>query len=102
MLAGIMWIGFCWLRIGPVLGCCEHSNEPAVSLKGREFLDHVNDYFSFLRRALLHRVSRDYKLRIMQLCDPFLDIISNNTESPYVKFVRYILKVSHQHHVSNC
>jgi hypothetical protein len=24
---------------GPVGGSCEHSNEPAVSIKGREFLD---------------------------------------------------------------
>jgi hypothetical protein len=24
---------------GPVVGSCEHSNEPSVSIKGREFLD---------------------------------------------------------------
>jgi hypothetical protein len=25
-------------------GCCEHSSEPLVSIKGREFLDQVSEY----------------------------------------------------------
>jgi hypothetical protein len=27
------------LRLGPVVGSCEHSNEPSGSIKGGEFLD---------------------------------------------------------------
>jgi hypothetical protein len=34
-----VWIGFVWLRIGTWAGCCEHGNEPSVSMKNGEFLD---------------------------------------------------------------
>jgi hypothetical protein len=27
-----------------VAGCCEHGNEPSVSMKGGEFLDFLSDY----------------------------------------------------------
>jgi hypothetical protein len=36
---GKVWIGFLWLRMGPVAGSCEHGNEPSGSIKGGEFLD---------------------------------------------------------------
>jgi len=29
--------------LGPVAGPCEHSNEPSVSVTGREFLDYLSD-----------------------------------------------------------
>jgi hypothetical protein len=29
----------------PVTGCCEHGNEPSVSIKGGEFLDQLSEYF---------------------------------------------------------
>jgi len=32
-----VWTGFIWFRIGPVVGCCEHGNEPSGSTKGGEF-----------------------------------------------------------------
>jgi hypothetical protein len=31
--------GFIWLRIGTVVGFCEHGNEPLVYIKGGVFLD---------------------------------------------------------------
>jgi hypothetical protein len=30
---------------GPVAGSCEHSNEALGSIKGKEFLDYLNDSF---------------------------------------------------------
>jgi hypothetical protein len=38
-LSGTVWIGFIWLRIGPLAGSCEQSKEPSGSIKGRVFLD---------------------------------------------------------------
>jgi hypothetical protein len=29
---------------GPAAGSCEHGNEPSGSIKGREFLDYLNEY----------------------------------------------------------
>jgi hypothetical protein len=29
---------------GPVMGSCEHGNEPSDSVKGKEFFDHLSDY----------------------------------------------------------
>jgi hypothetical protein len=34
-----MWIGFIGLRIGTMVGSCEHGNEPSGSIKCGEFLD---------------------------------------------------------------
>jgi len=31
--------GVVWLRVATVMGCCEHSTEPAASVKCAEFLD---------------------------------------------------------------
>jgi hypothetical protein len=38
-----------WIHVahGPVAGSCEHGNEPLGYIKGKEFLDHQSDYFSF-------------------------------------------------------
>jgi hypothetical protein len=30
---------------GPVVGSCEQNNEPLGSIKGREFLDYLSDYW---------------------------------------------------------
>jgi hypothetical protein len=30
---GVVWIGSIWLRIGAVVGSCEHDNEPSCSIK---------------------------------------------------------------------
>jgi len=32
------------LEQGPVVSCCEHSNEPLGSIKCRKFLDQWSDY----------------------------------------------------------
>jgi len=47
-----MLTGFIWLRYGPVLGCCEHGNDPSGSIKG------VTSWMtiSFSRKILLHGV----------------------------------------------
>jgi hypothetical protein len=37
---------------GPVVGSCEHGNEPSGSMKGGEFLDQINDY-QFLKKELV-------------------------------------------------
>jgi hypothetical protein len=39
-----VWTGFICLRVGPVAGACEHSDDPSGSIKGREFLDKPNEY----------------------------------------------------------
>jgi hypothetical protein len=31
-----VWIGFIWLRTGPVSGSCEHGNYPSIFIKMRE------------------------------------------------------------------
>jgi len=39
----MVWAVCTWLRIGPVVGACEHSNEPFGPIKGREFLGWLSD-----------------------------------------------------------
>jgi hypothetical protein len=34
-----LWTGFIWLRIGQVVGLCEHSIEPSGCINNREFLN---------------------------------------------------------------
>jgi hypothetical protein len=34
-----MWTGLLLLSIGPVVGFCEHGNEPSGSIKGGEHID---------------------------------------------------------------
>jgi len=41
---------------GPVVGCCEHGNEPSRSMKGGNFLNFLVT-IGFSRRTLLHGVS---------------------------------------------
>jgi hypothetical protein len=36
--------GLNWLRIGPLVGSCEHSNESMGCIKGRKFLDQPSDF----------------------------------------------------------
>jgi hypothetical protein len=38
--SGKMCTGFIWLRIGTLVGSCEHSNEPSDSIK----YDYLGDY----------------------------------------------------------
>jgi hypothetical protein len=41
---GKLWTGLNWLRIGtPIVGSCEHGNEPSSSVKGGEFLNKLSD-----------------------------------------------------------
>jgi hypothetical protein len=42
--------------------CCGHGNELSGSIQGEEILDRVT--VSFSRRALLHAVSYEYKVRV--------------------------------------
>jgi hypothetical protein len=56
-VAGDVWTEYIWLRIEPVVGPCEHCNEPSDSRKGKEFLDQLNNYL-FSRSTLLHGVSQ--------------------------------------------
>jgi hypothetical protein len=35
-----------------VTGCVEYNNEPLVSIRGSEFLDHLSDY-QFLKKGLV-------------------------------------------------
>jgi len=37
--SGKVITGFIWLRMGPVMGSCEHGNEHSGSIKGRECLN---------------------------------------------------------------
>jgi len=41
---GMDWIHLAQDR-GPMVGSCEHGNEPSDFMKGREFLNQVNDYY---------------------------------------------------------
>jgi len=43
-LTEIGWEVVDWIRLGPVVGFCEHGNEPSDSIKGGEFLDYMSDY----------------------------------------------------------
>jgi hypothetical protein len=38
------WIHMAQDREEPVVGSCEHGNEPSGSIKGGEFLDWMSDY----------------------------------------------------------
>jgi hypothetical protein len=40
---GGIWAGFIWLMISTTTGCSEYGNEAAVSIKGGESLDQLND-----------------------------------------------------------
>jgi hypothetical protein len=40
----------------PVVDTCEHANETPGSIKGREFLGQVSDYYGFSRRTVFHGV----------------------------------------------
>jgi hypothetical protein len=39
-----VWTGFIWLRMGPVTGSFERSNEASGYIKGGEFLVYLSDY----------------------------------------------------------
>jgi hypothetical protein len=40
-----VWTGVIWLRVFvPVVGSCEHGNEPSVSMKCEEILDYLSEY----------------------------------------------------------
>jgi hypothetical protein len=41
---------------GPVMGSCEHGNEPTGSIKAREFLDHHSDY-KVIKKSLVSNFS---------------------------------------------
>jgi hypothetical protein len=35
--------GFNWLRIGPVVGFCEHAEEPSGSIRKQDIFDKLSD-----------------------------------------------------------
>jgi hypothetical protein len=37
------WVGFIWLRIGPMTDFCKYGNKPSISIKGRGFHDQPNN-----------------------------------------------------------
>jgi hypothetical protein len=41
---GLVRTGLIWLRIGPVEGSCEHSNEPSATVKFSEFFECLSDW----------------------------------------------------------
>jgi hypothetical protein len=54
-LREVVWEGEDWIHLAqdrPVVGPCEHGNEPSGSIKGGEFLDSV--IISFSRRTLFY------------------------------------------------
>jgi hypothetical protein len=44
-----MWIGFVYLRTGPVASSWEHDNKPSCSAIGRVFHDYPSNYQLFRR-----------------------------------------------------
>jgi hypothetical protein len=48
--------GFIWLRIGPVVGSSEHSNDPSCSISGTELLQHLSIYYLLASQERLHGV----------------------------------------------
>jgi hypothetical protein len=59
-------------------------------------------FLSFICFVLCHKSSMNFKLMIIKFSDPFLFLIPIDTDSSYVKFVRYILIVSHRLHICCC
>jgi hypothetical protein len=41
---GMEWIGWIWLRMGPVVGSCEHGIEPSGSIKCWEVLEGLHNW----------------------------------------------------------
>jgi hypothetical protein len=41
----------------PISGCCDHSNDPAASLNGREFPDSLRTNINLPSKILYHKVS---------------------------------------------
>jgi hypothetical protein len=56
-----------WLRIGPVVGPCEHGNEPSGSKKkeGNSLTSRV--IVSFSGRTILHGISQSVSQSVSQL-----------------------------------
>jgi hypothetical protein len=61
-----MWIGFIWIRIGIVAGCCEHGDELSGSIKCGEF----PDYLSALRASQEGLYSLEEELVKQQVISP--------------------------------
>jgi hypothetical protein len=40
-----MWAGFICLRMSTSGGICEHGNEPSGFMRGRKFIDNLNEYW---------------------------------------------------------
>jgi hypothetical protein len=40
-LRKIDWEVVDWMHLGPLAGCCEHRNEPSVSIKGLQIFDSI-------------------------------------------------------------
>jgi len=41
----VVWIGFIWLSgLEPMVGFCEHGNEPSGSVQCAEFIGYLSNY----------------------------------------------------------
>jgi hypothetical protein len=47
-----MWTALIWLRISANEGCCKNNNKSSGSIKCREFIDELRNYWFFLERLL--------------------------------------------------
>jgi hypothetical protein len=77
-----------------VAGSCEHGNEPSVSIKSVEFIDHLND-FKLLKKDA---ASRSYVIQIELLehgsGTVYLSVCQSNDEDTS-QFRVYVKKVGH-------
>jgi hypothetical protein len=64
-----MWTDSSDTQQGPVVGSCEHGNEPLSFIKGGEFIDQLSDYELFKKdsSSLLHGVSYFHVISYMLL-----------------------------------
>jgi hypothetical protein len=76
-------------RYSPVVGSCEHGNQPLGSIKGGEVLNHLCDY-QLLRRSLLHAVNLSVSL------SPFIIDINCQRKIWFV-IVGKLLEISTRH-----
>jgi hypothetical protein len=51
---GKVWTGFVWLRIGQMIGSCEHSNELSGSITFWHSFDQLNEYYLLRKLNLIN------------------------------------------------
>jgi hypothetical protein len=65
----MMWTGFIWLRIGPVVYSCDQGNELSASKTGGEFLGKLDDY------QLLKDCSMEWRLMLTKFYITVMNIL---------------------------